>query len=91
MDLLSDKLIARKRSIEYLNECHITLGELETSRQSLFLILKKEEADVNKLQAMSVNMLFRHFLKNTEQQLKIEQQTINDLNMHWKNYITSTT
>ncbi len=72
LDLLSDKLTTRARSKENFETCH--LKNLEAERKPLIQILRKEKADVNKLYAMSVNMLFRHFLKNTELQLEIEHQ-----------------
>jgi len=74
LDEVSAKLRARKKANTHLYRCYEELKQLQGHRKELFDILKKEEADVNKLESMSVNALFRLFLKSKEEQLEIEQQ-----------------
>ena len=67
-------MAARNRARQYLDECYAELEDQRKLSHELYRILKKEEADVNKLEAMSVRAVFRHFLKNKDEQLEIEHQ-----------------
>ena len=74
LDQVHDQLAARERSRHYLDECLAQLEDQRRLSHELYAILRKEEADVNKLQSMSVRAVFHYFLKNKEEQLEIEHQ-----------------
>ncbi len=74
IESIAETLATRTRARAHLKEIEHKRIVLIDELQDLKQILKKEETDVNKLTKMSVNSMFRLFLKDPEHQLEIEQQ-----------------
>lgn len=71
---IAETLAVRSRAGAHLKEIVAKRDQLVEDLKDLKEILKKEQDDVNKLTKMSVNSMFRLFLRDPEQQLEIEQQ-----------------
>ncbi len=74
IEAIAETQAVRARARAHLRDIEEKRTVLIEELSHLEQILKKEEADVNKLTKMSVNSMFRLFLKDPERQLEIEQQ-----------------